>query len=381
MKPKLLVVDDSQTARAVVIEALQDYECEVLEAGDGAEALRLASREMPQVILLDVTMPVMDGIQMLEQLKADRRLKDLPVVMLTGQNSREAVVKIARLGVRDYLVKPFTLEALLARVSQIVDLRPKGEPEAATKRMEDPLVLLLVDDKPAIHDLVRMGLGETGWQVQCCSTIAEALEFCGQTPPDGILASLTLPDGAVYSLLQSLRSGPKTRRVPVLALSVKNALAEHTRALQAGFCDVVTKPLRFDELKVRIAKALRLDMSGKYFEARDGVLVLRLPFDAPFNSAEDVFAQLRDKTVAAVDAGLDKVVIDLEYAKADDKNCMKLTLTSVRFCEELGLDYRITGPEGVCAECKRQQEAKFWKFTASVDEAASEMAGTSGIAA
>lgn len=381
MKPKLLVVDDSQTARAVVADAFKDFECDVLEAADGAEALRLAAREMPQVVLLDVTMPVLDGIGVLEQLKADRRLKELPVIMLTGQSSREAVVKIARLGVRDYLVKPFSEEVLRARVSQIVDLRPKGEPEAVTKRLEDPIVLLLVDDKPAIHDLVRMGLGETGWQIQCCSTVAEALDFCGQTPPDGILASLNLPDGAAYSLLQSLRSGSTTRRVPVMALSVKNALADHTRALQGGFCDVVTKPLRFDELKVRVAKALRLDMSGKYFEPREGVLVLRLPFDAPFNSAEDVFAQLRDKTVAAVDAGLEKVVIDLEYAKAEDKNCMKLTLTSVRFCEELGLDYRITGPEGICAECKRQQEAKFWKFTASVDEAASEMAGTSGMAA
>ena len=83
------------------------YDCEILEASNGVEGLAIAAKESPQLILLDVTMPVMDGVEMLTKLKADPALKGIPVMMLTAEGGRDNVLKIAKIGVRDYIVKPF----------------------------------------------------------------------------------------------------------------------------------------------------------------------------------------------------------------------------------------------------------------------------------
>src|SRR4026209_1570194 len=117
MKPKkILTVDDSKTIRMIIARAFKPYDCQILEAANGEEGLAMASKEAPDVILLDLTMPVMDGYEMLTKLKAVPELKNIPVVMLTTEAGKENVLRIARMGVRDYLIKPFKEEVILERV-------------------------------------------------------------------------------------------------------------------------------------------------------------------------------------------------------------------------------------------------------------------------
>jgi two-component system, cell cycle response regulator len=123
---KILTVDDARTIRMIVGIAFKKIDCKILEASNGVEGLAVASREKPDLILLDVTMPVMDGPEMLAKLKANPELKHIPVVMLTAEAGRDSVLRIARLGVRDYLIKPFKEDLLLERVGRIVKLKPKG---------------------------------------------------------------------------------------------------------------------------------------------------------------------------------------------------------------------------------------------------------------
>src|SRR6476469_7493602 len=106
MKPKILTVDDSKTIRLIVAKAFKPFDCEVFEAGNGVEGLAVAAREYPDLIILDLTMPIMDGVEMLSRLKSDPSLKPIPVVMLTAEAGRDNVLRIAKMGVRDYLVKP-----------------------------------------------------------------------------------------------------------------------------------------------------------------------------------------------------------------------------------------------------------------------------------
>ena len=126
MALKILSVDDSRTIRLIVGKAFKPYECEMLEASNGEEGLVAAAREKPDLIILDVTMPVMDGVTMLTRLKADEALKGIPVIMLTAESGRENVLQIARLGVRDYLVKPFKEEQLIEKAGRIVSLQKKA---------------------------------------------------------------------------------------------------------------------------------------------------------------------------------------------------------------------------------------------------------------
>ena len=123
--PKILSVDDSRTIRLIVGRAFKAYDCVVCEAANGEEGLAVAAREKPDLIILDVTMPVMDGVTMLGKLKEDPELKTIPVIMLTAESGRENVLQIAKLGVRDYLVKPFKEDQLIEKAGRIITLQKK----------------------------------------------------------------------------------------------------------------------------------------------------------------------------------------------------------------------------------------------------------------
>lgn len=125
MPTKILSVDDSKTIRLIVGKAFKSYDCQMCEASNGEEGLAAAAKERPDLIILDVTMPIMDGVTMLTKLKEDPELKGIPVIMLTAESGRENVLQIAKLGVRDYLVKPFKEDQLIEKAGRIVTLQKR----------------------------------------------------------------------------------------------------------------------------------------------------------------------------------------------------------------------------------------------------------------
>jgi len=122
MPTKILSVDDSKTIRMIVGRAFRPYDCTLLEAANGEEGLAVAAREKPDLVILDITMPIMDGVTMLTKLKENPELKGIPVIMLTAESARDNMVQIAKLGIRDYLVKPFKEDQLIEKVARIVSL-------------------------------------------------------------------------------------------------------------------------------------------------------------------------------------------------------------------------------------------------------------------
>lgn len=373
MATKILTVDDSKTIRLIVGRAFKTFDCEIIEASNGVEGLAAATRERPDIIILDYTMPMMDGGEMLAKLKSNPELKNIPVVMLTAEAGRETVFKLAKLGVRDYCVKPFREEIVVEKVSRIVNLRPKGESASKPKRYDDPLRIMVVDDKPAIPEQIRAGLADTKWTVEECSQTGQAVDNCTLTLPDVVLISLSLPDDSSFTLFQVLRAGVKTKNVPVFALCVKTAVDEQARAQQMGFTGIITKPIDFDDVKVRVTRALNLDTSYKYFDQKDGVMLLRLPPVFNQSVATEVNTYVRTKLAEAVDSGMNKLVIDFSEIKSADVTLIKLGLNVVQLCQELSMKHSIVGSEAVSRECKQYEETKDWRFVASCEEAFSSL--------
>ena len=162
MALKILAVDDSKTIRMIVKKAFKTYDCVVLEAENGKEGLETASKEKPDLIVLDITMPVMTGPEMLEELKKDPDLKEIPVIMLTAESGKENVVQILKMGVKDYMVKPFKGEQLIERVTKVIALEAKqaGDEDTAKKyfsSMEDIQILTLPQklDRPVSVEIER----------------------------------------------------------------------------------------------------------------------------------------------------------------------------------------------------------------------------------
>jgi two-component system, cell cycle response regulator len=126
MMPRILSIDDSKTMRLLLARLFRPFACEWLEAANGEEGLAVATREKPDLIILDYNMPIMDGIAMLRKLKEHATLKRTPVIMLTADSGPESLATVARLGVRDYVTKPFQEQELLAKVGRIVPLIPRA---------------------------------------------------------------------------------------------------------------------------------------------------------------------------------------------------------------------------------------------------------------
>jgi two-component system, cell cycle response regulator len=128
MTPKILSIDDSKTVRLALARLFRQFVCEWCEATNGEEGLALATQEKPDLIILDCNMPVMDGVAMLRKLREHAELQRTPVIMLSAESGLENLATVARLGVRDYVTKPFRDEELLAKAGRIVSLIPRANP-------------------------------------------------------------------------------------------------------------------------------------------------------------------------------------------------------------------------------------------------------------
>ena len=369
MSIKILTIDDSKTIRLIVAKAFKPFDCVVLEAENGVVGLAAASREKPDLILLDYTMPVMDGFEVLARLRSDPDLKSTPVIMLTAEAGRDTVIRIAQLGVRDYLIKPFKGELLIERVGRVVDLKPKAAVEKKHKRFDDPITILVADDKPAILAQVCSGLADTPWKVISADQPGKALDYCMGNEVDLVLASLTLTNDGAFMLLQSLRGYANTASVPLLGLSVRTATADQTRAQQAGFVGIITKPIEPAELKAKICRTLGLETSYKYFQQRDGALAITLPKEFHPGLAHEVSTNLESQLISTVDAGGDKLIIDLQSVESATLPVIELIISVIQAASELSLGFAVVGTEATKNQCRSFQETETWPFAGSFEQA------------
>jgi len=369
MRPKILLVDDSAIVRAILVNTLKVYDCEILEAANGVEGLALAAKANPDLIMLDVTMPVMDGIEMLCKLKANTVLKGVPVLMLTAEGGRENIIKIAKIGVRDYVVKPFKEEVLVQKISRIIDLKAIAEVQAKPKSIFDPATIVVVEDKPLIIAQIQNGLKHTPWEVQSKATADAAMDFCKSQEVDLVMISLSLPEEGAFSLFRQLRSNQRTKYTPIIALVVKTDSTIQQQAQQVGFTFFVTKPIDLADLESKAAKAMRLDTSLRYFRTEPDLVVLQLPDSCTATLATEISDQLKAQVNDAVNAGISHAVFDLHAVKNLDVGHIKLLLGSMQICRELAFQYALVGSGNVLKDCQGYEDTKNWEFFPSLNEA------------
>ena len=118
-KKCILVVDDAAIILLRITEALGEY-YDVVTVNSGTRALKYLETNKPDLILLDIQMPAMDGFEALREIRAMEDRADIPVIMLTGVESKRFVVEGVKLGIRDYILKPFTTKELLERIQRVL---------------------------------------------------------------------------------------------------------------------------------------------------------------------------------------------------------------------------------------------------------------------
>jgi two-component system response regulator ArlR len=122
-KTKILVIDDEPNIVQTLQDRLEMNEYRVFTAHNGRDGLDKFEREKPDVILLDVIMPIMDGLEMLETLRKRPDGQDVSIIMLTARSQTQDIARANACGIDDYIVKPFDLSELLAKIESVIEHR------------------------------------------------------------------------------------------------------------------------------------------------------------------------------------------------------------------------------------------------------------------
>ncbi|MCS7080946.1 MAG: response regulator [Chloracidobacterium sp.] len=273
---RALVVDDNATNRTVIAQQLTDFGlfCDVVSNAEEALAVlrEAAHSEQPfRVALLDAQMPTMSGLWLLEQIRADSQLRELPCILLT-QPPPPTTQEMRRLGVSAYVTKPVRTEALKEALRTALNpLRakgtgqptretPKGIPAAGPTAPSSPAraetctshrLVLLVEDNPINQRVAQRMLELLGYRVVIAASGSEALMMAQTHQPDLILMDCQLPEMDGYTATMHIRERERAagRRTPIVAMTA-NALAdERDRCLAAGMDEYLAKPFRMADLE------------------------------------------------------------------------------------------------------------------------------------
>jgi len=119
-KPKVLIIDDEIDISETLAYILRAKGFDPIIASDGSEGIKRAARENPDIVLLDIKMPVMDGYEVCVTMKKEENTRTIPIIMITSNSDTDSVVKAHKLGASDYIVKPFNIPTLLNKIRRFV---------------------------------------------------------------------------------------------------------------------------------------------------------------------------------------------------------------------------------------------------------------------
>lgn len=119
---KVLVADDTAAMRKIMADALRRKGCEVVEAENGMVAIDLIEKEVPDLLVLDIQMPEVDGLAVLETVRCQEEFADTPVIMVTARKTKQDILLASKYNVSAYVVKPFQMQDFLAKVAEVINL-------------------------------------------------------------------------------------------------------------------------------------------------------------------------------------------------------------------------------------------------------------------
>lgn len=251
----VLVVDDNEANRDLIARRLEKAGYLVTSAVNGAEALKLLALERYDLVLLDVMMPEMDGYTVLERIKSNPILRDIPVIMITALNEADSVTRCIKLGAEDYIIKPLDMAVVQSRIWRCLakaSLKSKQRDPARSRDGVRGASVLVIDDLDVNRDMLAARLMRAGYETRTAGGADEAWKIIRETPFDLILLDLHMPGVNGFEFLQAIKQDIVYRKVPVIVLTADDESASMERALALGAADYMLKPFNAPLLKSRI---------------------------------------------------------------------------------------------------------------------------------
>jgi CheY-like chemotaxis protein len=243
MKKNILIIDDEADIREIVRLLLTDEGHEVLEAENGYEGILKAQRDQPDLIVLDIMMPGINGFEVAKHLKDDPNTQNIPIIILSvlAKDSQY------RQGILDYISKPFRQEELLNIVRKIFSKLD----DKTTKK-----TVLIVDDDPDIVDIIAICLKDNHILPEKAYNGNEALEKAHNKKFDLILLDINMPGMNGFEVIKRLKEDKATCDIPIVVLT-GTCISEDDKkhGLILGVAKYLTKPFSADDLVKEIKTA------------------------------------------------------------------------------------------------------------------------------
>ncbi len=335
-KPTILIVDDDPLNVKLLVNMLPEADYETITAMEGKTAVEKTRNESPDLILLDIMMPVMDGYEATEILKQDPETKDIPIIMITALDGDEDKLKGLEAGADEFLNKPVNPAELIARVKSLLRLKLYQEQLKSRADSEESMVsqsrgdvsskkdvnlpnILIVEDEEKDIRLIQNYLHGEAYQMQVAKTGEETLSVMLKEKIDLVLLDILLPGMDGFEVVERLRQMEEAENVQIVALTNLQDMQSKIKGIELGADDYLVKPINKHELRVRIRSLIKkkayLDsLRNEYASAVQTAITDRLT--GLYNRAYfEHFIKLEIKRAERQNAFLSLVMMDIDDFK------------------------------------------------------------------
>jgi two-component system cell cycle response regulator len=333
MTARILIVDDVPANTRLMEAKLAGEYYQIATATDGYETVRLAHSWQPDLIMLDVMMPEIDGYETCRRLKADSQTLHIPVVMVTALGDPSERLRGLEAGADDFLTKPVEFDTLLARTRSLVrlkrlldELRARGETARALGLGDQGMVLpsisgaraLVVDDWDVGAQNIQDTLSREGIIPGRASSEAEALALTAAIPFDLIVLSLSMTTDDPLRLASRLRAADITHDIPLLLIAEPEQRERILRGFDLGANDWLLRPLDGHELRARARNQIR----RKFYQDRlraDFGSALEMALTDPltgFYNQRYLMRHLRGLLATSDHPGISVMMLDVDHFKS-----------------------------------------------------------------
>ena len=273
-KNTILIVDDEPLNVKLLSSKLAVAEYETVSAFNGKTALEIAQTKPPDLILLDIMMPEMDGYEVTEILKQDPETKDIPIILITALDGTEDKLKGLEAGADEFLNKPVNTAELLARVKSLLRLKlyqdqlkartdpqaflaSQGEGDTVSQREVHLPTILLVEDNEKDVRLIQSYLQGEAYHMEVVKTGEETISKVLKDKIDLVLLDILLPGMDGFEVVKRLKEMEEAENIQILAITSLQDMESKIKGIELGADDYLVKPINKHEIRVRIKSLVK----------------------------------------------------------------------------------------------------------------------------
>ena len=279
-KHTVLVIEDNDINMKLVKTLLGLADHHVLAATDAETGINLARDNVPDLILMDIQLPGMDGLKATQIIKQDQRLKSIPVIALTSYAKQGDEERAREAGCTGYISKPIDTRKFTETIKGFLNKpkQPDLEPQTGISQYEARI--LIVDDEPMNVKLLTAQLEGNNYEIIQAYGGKQAVDKAFARQPDLILMDVMMPDLDGFAATSKLKNDPQTRSIPIILITALSGTDDKIQGLEIGAEEFLNKPVSKTELNARVKSMLRL---RQYQEQ----LIIRSQSEAVFSESSD----------------------------------------------------------------------------------------------